>query len=172
MNQKLTSIDTRPEPKSEPKPDPKPEPKTPPTPTTPKRTIRRQVDLGLVTGPGPGFLLSYEDAAALQSLRQSIQDHVGARTTAELVAAEFATADGWIGLRAQRLYGATVDTEVQANAEAVDREFEEIDDTCRTALIYHDTAIARLLRQFERSAAECRRAYRQVFPIRAAKTRR
>ena len=169
MNHKLTNINihTNPEPTA----TTSTTPTTSPTPTpSKKRHLRRQTDLGLVTGPGPSFLLSHEDPVALQALRQSIQDKLGAKSPIELVMAEFATADAWRGLRAHRLLGASVDTEVYEQTAAVDREYEEIDPTSRTALVYHNAGLARVLRQFERTIHECYRNIRQVFPMRAGKS--
>ncbi len=182
MNQKLTSIDTKPEPRTRPEANPT-APTTTATPTTaaiphptqptphPKRRIRREIDLGHVTGACPSFLLSHEDPAALQTLRQSIQDQLGARTPAELVMAEYATADAWLGLRAHTLLGSCIDTEIQENAEAVDREYEEIDSISRTALVFFNANTARVIHQFERTAARCHRILRQVFPLRAGNSR-
>ena len=167
MNQKLTTIDTRPESKSKPS-----ESEASPTPTSlKKRRIRRQIDLGQVTGSGPSFLLSHEDAGALQSLRQSVQDQLNARAPIELVVAEMATASAWLGLRALRHLGASVDTEVAEQADAVDREYEEIDTTSRTALIYHNAGTARILRGFERSAHESHHTLMHIFPLKSGKTR-
>jgi hypothetical protein len=159
MNQKLTSIDTL--------PAPKPETATPPR----KRRLRRQIDSGQFTGPNPSFLLNHEDAAALQTLRQSVQDRLGARVPIEIVAAEFATAAAWHGIRALNHLGSVVDTEVLEQSEAVDREFDEIDPVSRTALIYHDAATAHILRGFERTIQENHRVIRHIFPMKALKTR-
>ena len=84
--------------------------------------------------------------------------------------AELTTADAWRGLRAHRLLGASVDTEVFEQTDAVDREYEEIDPTSRTALIFHNPGLARVLRNFERTIHQSHHSLRQVFPMRAGKT--
>ena len=159
MSQKLTTTNTKPESPSQRE---RPETNHPHPHPARRRRPRRQTDLGLVTGPGPSVLLSHEDPVAFQVLRQSIQDKLGAKSPIELVMAEFATADAWRGLRAHRLLGASVDTEVYEQIAAVDRECEEIDPTSPTALDYHNAGLARVMRQFERTTLECHRNIRQV----------
>jgi hypothetical protein len=139
-------------------------------PTQPRRHVRRQTDTGHFIGPGPGILLAFEDTAKLQSIRQSVQDRLGAEAPVELVVAELLTASAWRGMRSECLLASCLDTELQDRAEAVNREYASIDDYSRTALTFHDPNIARLARHFERSANECQRALRQAFPMRAIKT--
>ncbi|MBL0155870.1 MAG: hypothetical protein IPP47_01985 [Bryobacterales bacterium] len=132
---------------------------------------RRTIDPTLLTGPdSPAYLLSTENPATLQSLRQSVHDHLQARTPAELAAAEYATAAAWLGLRALRHLGSAIDTEVSDQTAAVNRDFVEIDPISRTALIYHDPATARILRGFERTVNDNHRVVYQFCPLQAGKT--
>ncbi|HEY3439538.1 MAG TPA: hypothetical protein VGK29_02250 [Paludibaculum sp.] len=172
MSAKLTTIDKRPESATKPEAELTASASAPARPTTPARPpIRRQIDLGLVTGPGPSYLLSTESPEALQTLRQDTQNQLGARSEIQLVVAEFTTATAWHGLRALKLHGASVDTEVQEQAAAVNRDYSEIDPVCRTALIYHDVGLARVLRGFERTFHECHRSLRRAVPLTAGRTR-
>ncbi|MBL0157374.1 MAG: hypothetical protein IPP47_09780 [Bryobacterales bacterium] len=163
MNAKLTTIDKRPETTTN-------KPEAEPTPTA-RPPIRRQIDRGLVTGPGSSYLLSTESPEALQTLRLDAQHQLGARSEIQLVVAEFTTATAWHGLRALKLHGASIDTEVQEQAASVNRDYSEIDPFCRTALIYHDVGLARVLRGFERTFHECHRSLRRAVPLTAGRTR-
>lgn len=140
----------------------------PPTDTTtpaappPRRRVRRQLDHNLITGSGPGSLLSFEDPVAIQAIRQSILDRLNCQSAVDLVFVELATSNAWRALRAAKLDAATVDTEVAAQAAAVDREYAEIDDISRTALIYHNPEITQVLRVFHKTQNECQRALLQI----------
>ena len=134
----------------------------PPNTITPRRRIRRQLDYNLITGEGPGSLLSFEDPAAIQAIRQSILDRLNCQSAVDLVFVELATSNAWQALRAAKLDAATVDTEVAAQRAAVDREYELIDDISRTALIYHNPEITQVLRVFHKAQHDSQRALLQI----------
>ena len=133
----------------------------PPT-ISPRRRIRRQLDHNLITGPGPGSLLFFEDPAAIQAIRQSILDRLNCHSAVDLVFVELATSNAWQALRAANFDSATVDAEVAAQREAVDRDFESIDDISRTALIYQSPEITQVLRVFHKTQHDCQRALLQI----------
>lgn len=138
-------------------------------PAHPKRRLRRRIDPGLVTGPGAGVLLDHEDGNALEALRLSIRDHFKAKSTIDLVLAELATASAWRALRAVDLEGSTIDTQVDEQSEAVNRVYDDIDGTCRAALVFQDAAVARILRQFSQTANECQRNLVSLLRLRSGR---
>jgi len=141
-------------------------------PAFPRRRVRRQLDHNLITGDGPGSLLSFEDPTAIQAIRQSVRDRLNCHSPIDLVFVELATSNAWQALRAAKLDAATVDTEVADQAEAVNRDYCEIDDISRTALIYQDPQIARVLRIFNLAQRDYQRSLLQIVrppSIRAAK---
>ena len=155
MNPKLTTL----QPAAAPEPKPL---------SRPKRSIRRQAHMDLITGSGPGVLLSHEDSHALKTLRQSFHDRFNAKSAIDLVLAELATSSAWRALRTIHLESAFIDTELAEQADAADRDFEDIDDVCRTALLFHNPAFTRILRQFSQTGNDCQRNLLQLLRNRAA----
>ena len=120
--------------------------------TTPqKRRIRRSPKPEHQPDLDTRSLINHEDPEAFANLRRCAIDRYDTRHPYDEFLAGVLASNLWRARRTAALEAAALDTEISEQLETVERDFDHIDDDCRTALAFKNESFAKLFHLIHRT---------------------